>query len=330
MELFLNLDDEDFHSSSKKPHSNPDAKYTPKLCPPEWFMTVKNPPKEVRIVAETKYAADYAYMKRNYREAINLYTQVVEESSKHKSGNAFVREAIESLIRSYLKTDNLDEALSKSEFLLTLTKRINLDHTIICLDLLANAYNRKERPLSEIECLTSIIQLNHSLLPDLWIRLGKAYKCLDARQNGKETDVISTDAFPQFSKQPDCVIYCCFIRALVLLKTVEGTVISFASSANTSAQEHLKDEILKIGHKSSISEGKLDYLKREMSKDIFNRYGTNSSLQNHNEADFVDLGSSKHRKEFQDREGATQVSNLCQISNVAEFENKWFGFLAIE
>ena len=183
MELFLNLDDEDFHSSSKKPYSNPDAKYVPKLCPPEWFMNVENPSKEVRLVAETKYAADYAYMKRIYREAINLYAEVVEESSKHKTGNAFVREAIESLVRSYLKTDNLDEALSKSEFLLTLTKRINLDQTIICLDLLANAYNRKERALNEVECLTSIIQLNHSLLPDLWRRLGEAYKCLNAKQN---------------------------------------------------------------------------------------------------------------------------------------------------
>ena len=50
--------------------------------------------------------------------------------------------------------------------------------------------------------------------------------------------------------------------------------------------------------------------------------------EDHKKRDFVDLGSSKNRKEVQETGATSQISNVCQISNAIEFEKKWFGFLA--
>ena len=81
--------------------------------------------------------------------------------------------------RSYLKSNsNLEEALVKTKELLSSTKKANTDQIVICLDLLANVYNKKCEYANETKCLTSLIQLNHVFLPDLWVRLGESYRSL--------------------------------------------------------------------------------------------------------------------------------------------------------
>ena len=44
------------------------------------------------------------------------------------------------------------------------------------------------------------------------------------------------------------------------------------------------------------------------------------------ENEFVDLGSSKYRKEAED-ENFSATLNLCKINGEEKFEDKWFGFL---
>lgn len=229
-----------------------------------------------------------------------------------------------------MKTDlHLQQALTKSESLVHSTKRANVDQTITSLDLLAKVYNKKCDPINEVKCLSSIIQLNHSLLPDLWIRLGESYNCLHQRIT-KDNPKVSTENFAQFSIKPDYVICCCFVRALVLLKTVEATVISFASKANNTSQGYLNAEIEKLRSKNNISHEELNHIKCEMTKDIFNRYNT-SNVKTTDPKEFVDLGSSKNQKVLPAHEDKmSQYLNVCQMCNITEFENTWFGFLTKE
>ena len=174
-----------------------------------------------------------------------------------------------------MKTDRHLEALTESQSLLYSTKRTNVDHIIVSLDLLAKAYSKKCDPTNEMRCLSTIIQLNHSFLPDLWIRIGKSYHCLYEKMNKDILENIS-ETFLQFSLKPNLVICCCYIRALVLLTTVERTVMSFAYKANDTAQNYLKVEIEKISTKNKVSQEVLDHIKFEMTKDIFNRYNASN------------------------------------------------------
>ena len=180
--------------------------------------------------------------------------------------------------RAYLKVNvNLEDALQKSESLLNTTKKANIDQTVISLDLLANVYNKRDEYANEIRCLTSVIQLSHSLLPDLWMRLGKSYENLDfVVKNGKFQGSNST--FPQFFVKPYHVICCCYLRAHVLLKTVEATVNAYAQNANTRLQDTLNTTLKNISFKNDISENELNFIQTEMSKDIFNRHNNTESV----------------------------------------------------
>jgi hypothetical protein len=67
-----------------------------------------------------------------------------------------------------------------------------------------------------------------------------------------------------------------------------------------------------------------------MTKDIFNRYNT-SNIKTKVLKEFVDLGSSKNKKELPAHEDKmSQSVNVCQMCNITEFENTWFGFLTKE
>ena len=165
---------------------------------------------------------------------------------------------------------NLEDALEKSKELLRITKRANTDQTVICLDLLAAVYNKKCEYADEIKCLSSLIQLNHGFLPDLWVRLGESYKSLALFLKTQNEDL--QPIFPIFSRTPHQVTCCCFLRAHVLLKTVEITVTSFSSKANSKLQMYLENEISNISSKENISNEKLNSMKTEITADIFHRY----------------------------------------------------------
>ena len=179
--------------------------------------------------------------------------------------------------RSYLKlNNNLDDALEKSEELLRITKRANVDQTVICLDLLASVYNKKRESANEIKCLTSLIQLNHGFLPDLWLRLGESYRYLNKATKINKDEHYKLE-FPIFSLMPHRVICGCYSRALVLLKTVEITVSSYSSNANTKLQNYLENEISALASINNITDEELTSIKTEMTTDIFHRYN-NSEL----------------------------------------------------
>ena len=176
-----------------------------------------------------------------------------------------------SIFRAYLQVDvDLQEAIKHSEFLLYTTKRANVDQIVTSLDLLAKVNNKKCDYIYEAKCLTSLIQLNHCYLPDLWVRLGKCYNYLVSDLN--ESSLISTEIFPTFTKKPHCVVVCCFLRAIVLLRTVEATVSSYALSSNKSIQNHLSDEVDSLCMANQILEDERDLIKCEISKDIYSRY----------------------------------------------------------
>lgn len=176
-------------------------------------------------------------------------------------------------LRSCLKSNsNLEDALEKSKELLRTTKRANTDQTVICLDLLGAVYNKKCEYANEIKCLSSLIQLNHGFLPDLWVRLGESYKSLTLLLKTQNEDLQPN--FPIFSRMPHQVTCCCFLRAHVLLKTVEITVTSFSSKANSKLQLYLENEINNISSKQNISNEELNSMKTEITADIFHRYNS--------------------------------------------------------
>ena len=85
MELLLNLDDDDFHSSAKESQRKDEVAYVPKQCTPNWFLENRNSPDGASLsVTELKFAADIAFTKKNFSDAISLYTEALEISSKHK------------------------------------------------------------------------------------------------------------------------------------------------------------------------------------------------------------------------------------------------------
>lgn len=185
---------------------------------------------------------------------------------------------IYSFHRAYLKSNcNIEDALAKSEDLLRNTKRANIDQIVICLDLLANVYNKKHECANETKCLTSLIPLNHGLLPDIWVRLGESYMSLNANSKEDKNEVPNR-LFPIFSCKPHHVICCCFLRAYVLLKTVETTVSSYSSKSNAKLQCYLENKVSTISSTNNISNSELSVIKTEMTIDVFNRYSNSDAV----------------------------------------------------
>ena len=84
MELGLNLDDEDFYELEKKSKEG-DIDYIPRNCYPNWFVKSNNPSETSALsLPELKFAADSAYTKKKYNDAIILYHAFLEESNQHK------------------------------------------------------------------------------------------------------------------------------------------------------------------------------------------------------------------------------------------------------
>ena len=77
---------------------------------------------------------------------------------------------------------------------------------------------------------------------------------------------------------PHCVICCCFLRALVLLKTVEITVTSYSLKANSKLQSYLDHEINKISSNQCISDVVLSSMKTEITSDIYHRYNNSEAV----------------------------------------------------
>ena len=87
MELGLNLDDEDFCETGRKPKVNDHITYVPRQCNPNWFLIQNEQENAVSALSDIKVAADSAYMKKNFAGAINLYNNFLHVSSKNKVTN---------------------------------------------------------------------------------------------------------------------------------------------------------------------------------------------------------------------------------------------------
>ena len=84
MELNLNLDDDDFYKNDKESGSKIDLKYHPRQCLPNWFFKSDNEAENNQNLLKLRFAADNAYMKKNYLEAIRICNQIINEPNHYK------------------------------------------------------------------------------------------------------------------------------------------------------------------------------------------------------------------------------------------------------
>ena len=85
MELCLNLDDDDFCEIEKRPKEKETIAYIPKQCNPNWFLNNEN--KVItpdQTLTDLKFAADSAFMKKNFTEAIDLYNKILHVPYNNK------------------------------------------------------------------------------------------------------------------------------------------------------------------------------------------------------------------------------------------------------
>ena len=91
MELNLNLDDEDFYKNDKEQGTTVDSEYQARQCSPNWFLNSHNQIVNNQYLLELRFAADNAYMKKDYLEAIRLCNKIIEEPEHHKVTKTVVR-----------------------------------------------------------------------------------------------------------------------------------------------------------------------------------------------------------------------------------------------
>ena len=84
MELNLNLDDDDFYKNDKESGTKIDFEYQPRQCLPNWFFKSDNPIESNQDLLKLRFAADNAYMKKNYLEAIRICNQIIKEPNNYK------------------------------------------------------------------------------------------------------------------------------------------------------------------------------------------------------------------------------------------------------
>ena len=84
MELNLNLDDDDFYKNDKESGTKIDFEYQPRQCLPNWFFKSDDTIDNNQNLLKLRFAADNAYMKKNYLEAIQICNQIFNEPNHHK------------------------------------------------------------------------------------------------------------------------------------------------------------------------------------------------------------------------------------------------------
>lgn len=134
----------------------------------------------------------------------------------------------------------------------------------------------------EVACLSAVIT-NHSMLPHLWHRLGRAYVELSTVGGDGDVDYLRRRAAASF------------IRAKLLLKSVGRSVSGIALEKNKFAQNEVDKELEALN------------LPEEISKELFDI--VTKKIKSENEADeaatastseFEDLGKSSRMKAIEE------------------------------
>lgn len=320
MELGLNLEDYDFQGHSQKDSDNSISKsaaldYQAKQCPHKWFDKTEIPMEETDVQT-LKFAADQAYLEKDYGKAFQFFEHTLKRTSKKNMSNR--RDIMESMARCALHQKHLNQALEWASELHKTSHPNNIDHLTVSHDLLSQIYEARGEPQESLAHLSRIVHF-HPFVPDFWTRIGQGYVGL----NGQ------TVAYPISNSHLKQVQAFCFIRALVLLQRVEKTVRSFAKKPNEEGQKTLLQKIRSF----ALHPEEADRLQFFASIDIANprldsKTGDDQSATT-DEGDFQDLGRSERmkalEKEFENVPDSDPQWNPSQL--IEAFELEWFKFL---
>ena len=148
-----------------------------------------------------------------------------------------------------------------------------------CLSILVEIYVKQNQNILGICALISLLQL-HPSVPEHWAKLGILFKNLE---NAK-------------------IISCyCLLRAKKLHEAVEKTVIGFPHTKNLKEQKNL-NEILEKNFDKELCQN----LEAVVNKAVFGKLSNKTEDQEN--ADFIDLGSSKLRKTKEEQNNKSQFS----------------------
>ena len=188
----------------------------------------------------------------------------------------------------------------------------NPDHNTVSYNLLAAVFHARKEFEQEGACLGAVI-LNHPLLPDLWVRLGRSYVEM-ASDEKKSTDVSRLRRLSAAS----------FARCKLLLKSVERSVTDFVKDKNLAQQGRIERELESLN------------IEREMLDKIFelvSKHLKSDDLADDEPApaEFEDLGKSVRMKAIEEsfRKLDSEEVDLASIHlpSLTNFEQKMFPFI---
>ncbi len=179
-------------------------------------------------------------------------------------------------------------------------------------NLLAAVFHARKELEQEAGCLGAVI-LNHPLLPDLWIRLGRSYVAMSA-DDKNSNNVIRLRRLSAAS----------FARCKLLLKSVERTVTEFVKDKNLAQQGRVDQELESLNIEREILDKILELVSKHLKSDDL---GDDEPVP----GEFEDLGKSVRMKAIEEsfRKLDSEEVDLTtlQLPSLTNFEQKMFPFI---
>lgn len=281
-----------------------------------------------------------AYVEGRYEDAIRFYEAVLPLTKASSMGTR--RDVMEGLARSHLKLENhrlaeekatalvsrFEEVKICGEFILLVllillqhstSHENNIDHLTVSHGLLAEVYRILDRHAQELEHLAKAITI-HPFYSDNWMRLG-----LLLERWSKNTEQLVPPQLEILKKRTkDCYAFC-FIRTLILTRSVQRTVLSFAKAKNVRCQKVMNEKIGDL----KLSEDVYERFELFASMDLHaNRYNRDDKEDDEKE-EFQDLGSSKRASDLEKSATSNEalIKNLKDSDFLINFQNNWFSFI---
>nr|ACO15194.1 C8orf76 homolog [Caligus clemensi] len=305
MDLSFNFSDEDFIAEEDLKRSKKGltcSSYEARLDTPEWFFLSNEEVNPKLILNRLKFRGDYDYARKQMDEAISEYLALLDAMREGKGNLPLKREVLESLSRSYLKTNKPnggEEALKYALLFHSTSNPVNPCNLFASFDLLTLVYLfLGNQPQMAHYC---IIQMLHHrpLTPRVWGLLGDSYSTKD-----------------------DTKAAASWLRAIGLYESVNKTVGPIVKEQNGKFIDALKNKV----EGKELDEGLLSDLRRQMTKDLVNEIGEQRG------EDFQDLGASKRMKPLEEGiqspppDDDSMRDFDINWDLVVAFEKKWFSF----
>jgi len=319
MELGLNFEeDNEFQFDKASQPSNPEQKgtgYKIRQCKSKWFDDPDS--SFFKENEKLKYSAEMAYVEGRYEDAIRFYEAVLPLTKASSMGTR--RDVMEGLARSHLKLENHRLAEEKATALHSTSHENNIDHLTVSHGLLAEVYRILDRHAQELEHLAKAITI-HPFYSDNWMRLGLLLKRWS--KNTEQLVPAQLEILKKHTK--DCYAFC-FIRTLILTRSVQKTVLSFAKAKNVRCQKIMNEKIRDL----KLSEDVYERFELFASMDLHaNRYNRDDKEDDEKE-EFQDLGSSKRASDLEKSATSNEalIKNLKDSDFLINFQNNWFSFI---